>query len=105
MAYIVAQRTNEIGIRMALGATPGRVVRLVVREGVVLAAIGAVVGCAGALAATKVLESMLYEGVSARDPATLLEVSALIGIVAVAASVVPAWRAARVTPVEALRAQ
>ncbi|MGH7634792.1 MAG: FtsX-like permease family protein, partial [Gemmatimonadaceae bacterium] len=105
IAYFVVQRRREIGIRMALGATPGRVVRMVVREGVVLAAIGAVVGCAGALAATKVLESMLYEGVSARDPATLLEVSALIGIVAVAASVVPAWRAARVAVVEALRAQ
>ncbi len=103
IAYVVAQRKHEIGIRIALGATAGRVVRLVVGEGLKLAAIGVVIGCVASLLATRVIGSLLYEGVSARDPVTIAAGSVLIAIVAVAASAVPALRAARMNPTSALR--
>jgi putative ABC transport system permease protein len=103
IAYVVAQRRHEIGIRLALGATGGRVVRLVVSEGLKLAVIGVIIGCIASLLATRMIGSLLYEGVSARDPVTIAGVSALIGIVAVAASAVPALRAARMNPTSALR--
>lgn len=104
LAYVVAQRRHEIGIRIALGATSGRVVHLVVSEGLKLAAIGVILGCIASLLATRAIVSMLYEGVSARDPVTIVAVSILLGVVAVAASAVPALRAARMDSATALRA-
>ncbi|HLB11194.1 MAG TPA: ABC transporter permease [Gemmatimonadaceae bacterium] len=103
IAYVVAQRRHEIGIRIALGATAGRVVRLVVGEGLKLAVIGVIIGCIASLLATRMIGSLLYEGVSARDPVTIAGVSALVAIVAVAASAVPALRAARMNPTSVLR--
>ena len=103
IAYFVAQRRREIGVRIALGATAGRVVRLVVREGVTLAVIGVAVGCAAALALSRAIGSLLYEGVSARDPLTIISVALLIALVAACASAIPAWRAARTNPTTALR--
>jgi putative ABC transport system permease protein len=103
MAYIVAQRRHEIGIRLALGATAGRVVRLVVGEGLKLAVIGVSLGCIASLMATRMIGSLLYEGVSAHDPVTILAGSALIAVIAVTASAVPALRAARMNPTTALR--
>jgi ABC-type antimicrobial peptide transport system permease subunit len=102
VAYSVSQRTREIGIRMALGARPGDVLRMVLRQGMVLAAAGLVVGLVGAVAATRLLESLLYE-VSATDVGTYTAVSLLLTAVVFVACVVPAWRAARVDPVRALR--
>ncbi|MBZ5578865.1 MAG: FtsX-like permease family protein, partial [Acidobacteriia bacterium] len=102
MAYAVAQRTHEIGIRMALGAARGNVLRMVVREGLALAAAGVALGLAGAFAATRVLNSFLF-GVTATDVRTLAAVSILLAAVAAAASYVPARRATRVDPNVALR--
>lgn len=102
MAYSIAQRTHEIGIRMALGARPRDVLRMVVGQGMTLAAIGLAIGIAGALAATRLLASQLY-GVTASDPAILVIVAALLAIVALFACWIPARRAARVDPLVALR--
>ena len=102
ISYLVAQRRSEIGIRMALGARAGEVGRLVVLRSVRLAAAGVALGLAGALAATRSLRSLLY-GVSPTDPATLAGVSAFLVLLAAAASYVPARRAMRIDPVEALR--
>jgi predicted permease len=97
MSYSVSRRTNEIGIRMALGAKPADVIRLVVGQGMVVAFAGAVVGLAGALGLTRLMSSLLY-GVGASDPTTFLTVSLLLGAVALAASYVPARRASRIDP-------
>ncbi len=102
MAYLVSQRSNEIGLRMALGASPRDVSRLVLREGMLLAGAGLVLGLAGAIAATRLLTSMLFE-VKPGDPATYAAVAALLGVVALAASYIPARRASRVDPLVALR--
>ena len=102
MAYAIASRTREIGIRMALGATGGRVTRLVLRQALVLIVLGVVLGVGGALAATRFLESELYE-VSPTDPATFVAVSAGLVVVALLACVIPTRRALRVDPGEALR--
>ncbi|HZX95916.1 MAG TPA: ABC transporter permease [Myxococcales bacterium] len=104
MSYSVAQRTREIGIRMALGAERGAVLRLVVSEGARLALAGIAIGVVGALALTRVMGSMLY-GVSAADPATYAALAAALALVAVAASWLPAQRAVRVDPAVALRAE
>ncbi|HJU88554.1 MAG TPA: ABC transporter permease [Gemmatimonadaceae bacterium] len=104
MAFSVAQRTREIGVRIALGAKPGRVVRHVVRGGVVLTAVGIVLGTAGAVALTKVLAGLLF-GVEATDAPTYVAVAFLLSAVALAASVIPARRAARVDPLVALRSE
>jgi putative ABC transport system permease protein len=104
VSYSVAQRTREIGIRVALGATPGHVLRLVTGEGVRLAVAGVAVGLAGAFAATRVLTTLLFE-VRASDPATHLGAALLLVLVAAAASAVPALRATRVAPVSALRSE
>jgi predicted permease len=101
-AYSVAQRTNEIGIRMALGAHPGRVLRMVLSEASLLAAIGVIVGVAGALALGRVIASLLY-GLRAWDPATMTGSAALLILVALAAGWIPARRAAGVDPMRALR--
>jgi predicted permease len=102
MSLAVAQRTREIGIRMALGADTRRVMRLVVGEGVGLAIWGAVIGLAGALLATRVLRSLLFE-VTPSDPLTYVMVVLLLGGAAGLASWIPARRATRVQPTEALR--
>jgi predicted permease len=103
IAFAVAQRTREIGIRMALGATRRDVLRLVVGQGVALAAVGATLGIAGALAATRVLGALLYD-VRPSDPATIVGVALLLGAAVVLASWIPARRAARVHPADTLRA-
>jgi len=102
MSYSVSQRTHEIGIRMALGAKREEVLRLVVGQGMVLAMIGVVLGTAGALALARFLTSVVY-GVGVNDPLTLLSVAALLSAVAALASSIPAWRAARIDPMVALR--
>ncbi len=102
MAYSVAQRTHEIGIRMALGAEPVDAVCLVVGHGMTLAGIGIAVGLAGALALTRWLGSQLY-GVRPADPLNLLGVAALLVSVVALASYMPARRASRVDPMVALR--
>jgi len=102
MTYTVTQRTHEIGIRMALGAEQLDVLRLVLRQGIILAALGICVGFAGALALTRFLSSLLYE-VTPRDPVTFVIVSALLGGVALLATYLPARRAAKVDPLVALR--
>jgi putative ABC transport system permease protein len=102
MSYSVNQRTNEMGIRVTLGAQPNDVFRIVVGEGLRLALIGVGVGLIGALAATRVLRTFLY-GVSAIDPVTFAITAALLILVAVAACYFPARRATRVDPMVALR--
>ena len=102
MAHAVAQRTHEIGIRMALGAEPHRVMSMVVWQALRLTAIGIVIGVAAALAATQSLAFMLYQ-VKASDPATFLGVPALFALLAVVACYVPARRAMKVEPMVALR--
>jgi putative ABC transport system permease protein len=102
LAYSVSQRTGEIGLRMALGAAPGDVFRLILTQGGRLAAVGLVLGLAGAFAAGHVVESLLV-GVGGADPLTFAAVIAVLGLVALAACFVPALRATRVAPVTALR--
>jgi predicted permease len=104
IAYAVSQRTREIGIRVALGAEPKAIIGLVAGAGVRLAAGGLLIGAAVAAAATRGLTSMLY-GVSPGDPITLIVIALLVGVVALLASYVPARRALRIDPVEALRAE
>jgi predicted permease len=102
VAYAVAQRTRELGIRMALGARASDIVRLVVRQGAVLAGAGGVIGLAGAILATRTLRGLLFE-VTPTDPPTLTAGTVTLVVVALVASYVPARRAARVSPVDALR--
>jgi len=102
LAYSVAQRTREIGVRMALGARESTVARMVVREALAVVGLGLLLGTFGALALTRVLASLLYD-VSPTDPATFLSVAVVLGAVAVTASYLPARRAARVDPIVALR--
>jgi predicted permease len=102
MAYLVSQRSNEIGLRMALGASPGDISQLVLRQGMLLAGAGLVLGLAGAIAATRLLTSVLFE-VKPSDPMTYAAVAALLAAVALAASYIPAHRASKVDPLVALR--
>jgi putative ABC transport system permease protein len=103
LSYAVAQRTQETGIRMALGARPSDVLKLVVRDGVTVAVIGVIMGVAIALPATRLLAALLY-GVEASDPAVFAIVAGTLTLVALAASYLPARRATRVDPMLALRA-
>jgi ABC-type antimicrobial peptide transport system permease subunit len=102
LSYNVARRRNEIGIRMALGAAQGRVVQLVLGEVARMVIAGVILGTAGALASTRLVTSLLY-GVSASDPMTMVGAAIVLGIVGLAAAAAPAWRAARVDPMAALR--
>jgi predicted permease len=102
MAYTVGQRSNEIGLRMALGASSNDVVRMVLGQGAMLAGIGMVLGLVGAVAATRLLESVLFE-VKPFDPLTYAAVAALVVVIALAASYLPARRASQLDPLEALR--
>jgi ABC-type antimicrobial peptide transport system permease subunit len=102
MAYSVSRRTNEIGIRMALGAQPARVLRMVLSEASWIVVIGVVVGVGGAIALGRVIASMLY-GLKGWDPATFAIAGTLMILVALAASWIPARRAAGVDPMRALR--
>jgi ABC-type antimicrobial peptide transport system permease subunit len=102
MAYTVGQRSNEIGLRMALGASSNDVVRMVLSQGAALAGIGMILGLIGAVAATRLLESVLFE-VKPFDPLTYAAVAALVVVIALAASYLPARRASQLDPLEALR--
>ena len=104
LAFHVSQRRHEIGVRLALGAEPARVVRLVVGRGLWLVAAGLIVGVGGALAGGRLLDRLLY-GVEATDLATYVTAAAVLVGVAVAACLVPAWRASRVDPSVALRVE
>jgi putative ABC transport system permease protein len=102
VAYSVARRTREIGIRIALGARTADVLRLIVVQGMRLVLAGALVGLAGALALTRLLRSLLF-GVSSADPLTFAIIPVLLAAVALLACWLPARRAAKIDPVEALR--
>ena len=102
MSYTVSQRTQEIGVRIALGAQPGNMLALILGRGVWLALIGIAIGVAGALALTRFLSSLLF-GVGANDPVTFTGVALLLLGVALAACYIPAWRAMKVDPMVALR--
>ena len=104
IAYSVSQRTQEIGVRVALGAQPSDVIRLVVRNGALMAAVGITIGLAGAFGVTRVIQSLLVN-VSSTDPVSFIGVTVFLAAVALFASYVPARRATRVDPLTALRAE
>jgi putative ABC transport system permease protein len=101
IAYAVGRRANEIGLRMALGASAGSVLGLILRQGLALASLG-VLGLAAAIAGTRLLTTMLFQ-VQPNDPAVYLAVAALLGTVAMIASYIPARRASRIDPLTAIR--
>ena len=102
MSYAVAQRTNEIGIRLALGAQSRDVLLMIVKQGSLLIMIGLTLGLAGAYALTRLIASLLF-GVTAKDPMTFVAAAVLLALVALLACYIPAWRATKVDPLEALR--
>jgi ABC-type antimicrobial peptide transport system permease subunit len=102
LAYTVAQRTREIGVRMALGADGGRVRRLVLRQVAAMALVGGIIGLAGAVAIGRAAESMLFR-LDGRDPVVLASAAGVLLLAALVAGWVPARRAARLSPVMALR--
>jgi len=104
LAYSVAQRTSEIGLRMALGAQPGQVLGLVLKQGMLLAIIGAAVGLLVALPVARLASGLLY-GVSATDPLTYAGITLLLMGVALLACYIPARRATRIDPLVALRVE
>lgn len=102
MGYLVAQRTHEIGVRMALGATPASVLRLMVSRALVLAAVGLAIGLPVAVAMARLLSGFLF-GVVSLDVAVFMGCTVVLALVAALAGYLPAWRAARVDPMVALR--
>jgi putative ABC transport system permease protein len=104
LSYVVSRRTREIGIRVAIGAGRGRVLRMVLGNGVSLALIGIAAGLVLAFGVTRLLSGLLH-GVQPADPATFVAVAAALVAVAALASAVPAWRASRVDPVIALKSE
>ena len=102
MAFTIDRRSSEIGLRIALGASRGSVVRLVLRQGLALAGIGLVLGLAASIASTRLLRTMLFQ-VQPNDPTVYLAVALLVGFVALAAGYLPASRAAKIDPLIALR--
>jgi predicted lysophospholipase L1 biosynthesis ABC-type transport system permease subunit len=104
IAYLVRQGARELGIRIALGATPGRIVMLIVRHGMTLAILGVCAGLAGALGVARLMRRLLFQ-VDAADPVTFTGVALLLTLVALAASLVPARRAARIDPIVSLRSE
>ena len=104
VAYLVAQGTRELGIRMALGCTPRGIRALVVRHGMDLALAGVAAGVAGAFALTRFMRALLF-GVTASDPLTFGAVSGLLGAIALVATYLPARRAAQIDPMVSLRAE
>ena len=104
LAYSVTQRTREIGVRVALGAEPGTIIRLIVGSGARMVIAGSLAGLAAALALSGLIKGLLY-GIGPRDPLTFLAAPAVLVVVALIAAYVPARRAARVSPMEALRAE
>lgn len=102
LAYMVAQRTKEIGIRVALGSGADRIFKLILREGLTILALGLALGIAGAYALRRFIENQLYE-VQPMDPVVLVTVCGMLGLVALVACLIPAHRASRVDPIVALR--
>jgi predicted permease len=103
IAYSVVQRTQEVGIRRALGADRGDILGLVLRQALAVTFAGLLAGLAGAFAVTRLMRSLLFD-VTASDPATFIAVAVVFTMVALAASLIPAWRALRIDPMTALRA-
>ena len=101
LAYVVTQRTREIGIRLALGSSGGRIFDLILREGLLLIAVGFAIGTAGAFVLRRSLQSQLFH-VSATDPLVMASAAAVLALVAVAACALPARRATRIDPIAAL---
>jgi ABC-type antimicrobial peptide transport system permease subunit len=104
LSYVVSQRTQELGIRLALGAARGNVLGLVLRQGLQVTIAAVVLGAIGSLAAGRAIASLLY-GVSPHDPVVLVSVAVVLTVVAVVASYLPAYRATRVDPMVALRTE
>ena len=102
VAFSVAQRTSEIGIRQAIGAQRGDILCMVLGQGLRLSAVGIAAGTVAAVALTRVMSRMLFQ-VSATDPGTFAAIAGVFVVVALAASCLPAWRATRIDPVAALR--
>jgi ABC-type antimicrobial peptide transport system permease subunit len=101
---LASQRTHEIGIRLAIGATRGQIVRLVAQDGSALVLLGTAVGLLATLACSRVLSRFLF-GMPAHDPLTLLSVTLVLTVVALLACIIPAWRFARLDPTIALRSE
>jgi putative ABC transport system permease protein len=102
MSYLVTQRTREIGVRMAVGAEQGDVLRLIMKQGAILTLIGVLLGLSASMVLTRSMSSLLYQ-VPPNDPATFVVVTALLVLVALLAYFIPARRASRLDPMAALR--